>query len=538
MKKFTKFAVLAMALFFVFVSVGCKRGSLEGENVLEVYVWNAGYGAEWMEELLAEFETLDWVKEKYPDLQTEFNTNDEQTYAAGLIPAEGRNTVDLFFASDLRYFAGTEYVIDLTDVLYNSEVPGEGVLYKDKMIPEMYQALAYYPDPFSQEFRHYTTSYSNGMIGLCYNQTLFEGLGLKVPNTTEELFALCEKIKNMEGQNFLYPKTEAIIASKVSYIDRLFPVWWAQYEGSDGYRDFYHGIDEEGIANSVNVFDQQGLIESAEVYDRLFSESSGYFDRSSMTYEFMAGQSRLLTGEGLIMCNGEWFSYEMHDLAQGFIEKGYDYTIGMMRPPVVSSIIDQTPTIKNDAALSAVIDDIDAGKTSPTDTSVSQKDFDRVKQARNIIAAPDAINATGAIPSYALGKEIAVDFLRFMATDRANEIYAMNTGGGLLPFEFELKTNAPDTYNRLMSESKNTFMIQSQVSDYLHADGTDLLYYGNAPLATYGLTPLLAKYAAIDQAFMSDDSLTAEKVIGDTKAYWTDNNNKAWQNLLMKAGLN
>ena len=135
MKKFTKFAVLAMALFFVFVSVGCKRGSLEGENVLEVYVWNAGYGAEWMEELLAEFETLDWVKEKYPDLQTEFNTNDEQTYAAGLIPAEGRNTVEQFFASDLRYFAGTEYVIDLTDVLYNSEVPGEGVLYKDRFFP-------------------------------------------------------------------------------------------------------------------------------------------------------------------------------------------------------------------------------------------------------------------------------------------------------------------------------------------------------------------------------------------------------------------
>ena len=87
----------------------------------------------------------------------------------------------------------------------------------------------------------------------------------------------------------------------------------------------------------------------------------------------------------------------------------------MVKMPIISSIVD---TLENknmtDAELSAVIDAIDAGETSYP--GVSQKDFDRLVEARRMVYSATFDHCAG-IPARAKNKDLAKDFLEFMASD-------------------------------------------------------------------------------------------------------------------------
>lgn len=73
----------------------------------------------------------------------------------------------------------------------------------------------------------------------------------------------------------------------------------------------------------------------------------------------------LVMGQGVFMANGDWFDNEMRSFCEGLEQtQGYCDTVKLMKTPVISSIIDQTPTIENDAELSALISAIDAGETA------------------------------------------------------------------------------------------------------------------------------------------------------------------------------
>ena len=536
MKLLAKIISVAMALSVsVGIFAGCGQKSIDTENYLEVYVWDAGYGTAWLDAQLEDFISQDWVQEKYPDCDYGLRFNDDNSFAAGRIAQGSTNTIDLFFAGDMQ---GTfeSYAYDLTEVLYEQQVPGEDILYKDKMIDTMYDAMAHHSD--TGEVRYYSTPYMFGMISYIYNVTLFEDLGLTVPNTTDDLVELCEKVKGMEGKNPAYPYKHTIISSKIGYSNRLFDLFWAQYDGIDGVSNYFNAIAPDGTRNSVDIFKEKGREVSAHVYENLYKESLGYFDRSSITYEFMAGQTRMLTGEGLIMCCGEWFSNEMAELAEAYVERGYDYEIGMMRPPIVSEIIDKTPSIKNnggDKKLSEVIDDIDAGRTAPTDPAVTQEDFDLIRKARGVMVCPDAINATAVVAKDATARDMAVDFLLYQATDRANSIYAENTSGGMQAFKFVLKDDDPELYEKMMNESRNTFRMQADASEITHGDNTEIVY-GYYPLVEYGNFTAIES-TGLESLFMSDESATAADIIAEHDNYWLENNAKRFHNALQRAGL-
>ena len=134
---------------------------------------------------------------------------------------------------------------------------------------------------------------------------------------------------------------------------------------------------------------------------------------------------------GLIIACGDWFSTEMRELAADYAAEGYTDTMGFMNAPIISSIVDKCTTITDanaqkiglddaDALLSAVVDAVDNGDTASAGdlvtAGVSQTDFDTIRNARGIIYSI-AGNEVTAITEYSNAKELACDFLLFMATD-------------------------------------------------------------------------------------------------------------------------
>ena len=256
MKKiFTKMLAAAISMAICCsVLIGCSR-TPDHDQFLEIYCLDIGYGWEWTEALAKDFGELDWVKEKYPDYDFKVNHNDRYTFASETIGAgpNGNSTDIMFFDSMFAVFSeqynGESVAADLTEIVYKQKVPGEDILFEDKM------SAAYRSANIDQDTGKYrSVSWQAGMISILYNATLFEKLELKVPNTTDELIGIAEDVKEMGGKNENYknpPKTEemkgprdyAFTASpKVNYWRYAFPVWWAQYEGYEQYSNFYNGI--------------------------------------------------------------------------------------------------------------------------------------------------------------------------------------------------------------------------------------------------------------------------------------------------------
>lgn len=496
------------------------------EQMLEIYCTDAGYGVDWVYDTIELFKAQSWVKEKYPELKVLFTSNDDQTFASARLDAGAKsNTFDLLFGMNMWGYAGAgSNALDLTESVYNTTVPGEEIKYKDKMMDNYLISNSYVK---GGEESYYTTSWASGMSAILYNEDLFKANGLKVPNTTNELINLCEtyKKKGEDGDSHY----SFIQSYDADYFNYLFPIWWAQYEGVQGYENFYNGIYNNTY--SVRIFEQKGRQYALEVFADLLNYDKGYLNPDSKNQKFVIAQSMFLDGEALMHVNGDWFINEMKDVIE---RKGDEAPIIKTMPLPIISALGKKLGIE-DAELSALVEYVDklnAGETAvlPTFTSTTgytqEEVVDAVMDARGIVHSVGA-NCHSVIPSYAKGKEAAVDFLRFMATDEALEAYMRTTDGSRLPFKY---TPSQELYNSFSEAAQSRL-------DYLQGkNGTKTLispmYF---PLVRYGeLKPFL--YENYYQTFsLANNKQTPEDFMENCKDAW---NERKFNAALAAAGLN
>jgi hypothetical protein len=110
--------------------------------------------------------------------------------------------------------------------------------------------------------------------------------------------------------------------------------------------------------------------------------------------------------------------------------------------------------VENDIELRALVRAIDNGNTELTGEgySVTQADYNRVKEARCIVTTRYSSGAR--IPSYAAAKEVAIDFLRFGATDIAQEALMKKAYGLARPFQYDYTKNT-EVYNAISDTNKS-----------------------------------------------------------------------------------
>lgn len=515
-------SVMMTACMALFVGCGGNKGG--GANTLEILLTDAGYGTDWCYALSDLFAEQDWVKEKYPELEIKIATNDDQTFVQSkLSGGEKSNIYDLLFGIGLwEYYGKGGSMLDLTQSVYNTEVPGESVLFKDKMEDSFVSSFGI-AEAGSSEVAYYAAPWVGGMEGLLYNEDLFVANNLKVPNTTDELINVCKQYKEKGDTNYAF-----LQSYDANYFDYLFFVWWAQYEGIAGYENYFSGIDNETY--STRIFEQKGREYSLEVFEALLDYDKGYVNPLSFTQKFVISQTSFINGNALMYANGDWFSSEMLDVMN---KKGDAAPkIKMMRTPIVSKLGEKLGITDSElSAIVAYVDALGAGEDVQAPDFTSSKGYsakkviDAVKEARTVVYTIGSSHSA-VIPAYAVAKDVAVDFLRFMATDAALDSFAQKTVGATLPFKH---TIGKEIYDGL------ALAQQSRIDYFQSANGINTLVDPQSfPLVRYGgLTPFLSERFYQQFSAQNNQKKPADYMREMKESWGTDKFNNA----LKSAGL-
>lgn len=460
MKKFLRFIALALVSVMAFAAVGCGNpdepvgGEENGSLVIRPF--GGGYGTTWLTAIAKQFSKDTGIAVDVKPAVTDTGSWESEIDA-------GTSTVDLYFdnTSGLAYSSKSgltvkgvkynTYLADLTD-MYNTKVPGEDVLYKDKMFSKLEQAynFDYVYDAETGEYsnlsetgKYYVTSWGGGTVGLVVNMEKWDSAYGDLPNTTDELLALCERILSANASKPVTTKEYPFIYSlKSSYWKFLFETWAFQYMGEEGYNDYVNGYDSKGERYTKDLLRYQGFLESLDIIEdclvpRGSDGKSGYSHPTSTAVTFTEAQFKLLNvGGGIMQPNGNWLISEM---AANY-KNAKTMNVKFMKTPVVSSIIDVLPdkSVANDAELSALIAAIDAGvkELKGDGYEVTQNDYDYVAWARGYVTM--SVSAQGAfIPAYAKNAENAKKFLLYLAKDSSLEIYYKETMGSTMPFTYD-----------------------------------------------------------------------------------------------------
>lgn len=407
---------------------GNGGGSSKGKT-LNIICYEAGFGTLWLDEMAKAFESAydctvkvkrSYINGELIALLNDNSINDDIVMALGSMD----NAQD------------KGLLVELSDV-YNATPEGEGQAIKDKMVQSVYDKL------LTDDNKIYQMNWSHSVSSIVLNKTVLDRIfpeGYEVPNTTDELIAFADAIK-AEG---VYPFS---LSTSISYWDYMHYVWWAQYDGYDAYTDYYHGYyhqkNADGTVTRVKaangeVLDNPGRLESLKVAETLLNKENGYLHQyaDSMTWQ----ESQIaFVGQGYagsdmtecaMMVNGDW----LHNEVQSYlISKNQELV--MIKPPVISSIVDQLEDSNmSDETLSAAIAAIDAGESSYA--GVSQKDFDRIAEARRMVYSATFDHCAG-IPAKSKNKELAKEFLKFMASDVGQAIYAEHLNGLAMAYGYQ-----------------------------------------------------------------------------------------------------
>lgn len=517
---------------------GCNDDKIDPNdpNKLEIYVYNAGYGYQWAEDILASFVQEDWVQAKYPGIENKSNVEHDEVaeYAKEMLTASKKvNNFDILMGASLEGKLGPDVnVLDLTEKVYNQPVP-EGdrdVLYKDKLLDSYLVSAAYRAKgDGASETKYYQTNWASGMTGILYNETKLTALGYEVPNTTDELLAIMNGVKNRTPNNTYTQTTSFATYGTSAYANYLYYTWWAQYQTAEEYVNFFNGIDSATESRSSNIFKQEGLYEALSVLEKILHRDNGitWLNPNTGKEAYRETQNRVLLGNALFMANGDWVDNELKTLRDGLDNPD---TVKLMPAPVLSSIVETLEdTSMTDATLSAVIDAVDAGETSYA--GVSDADFARIKAAREVVySIGPGHNAY--IPSYATGVNPAVDFLLYMATDKAQQLYMKATNGASLPFDYTLKTE-DSNYISALQQGRIDYFNTHDVNILPSQSSFPLVRYGNLSVMSSGM-PLENFTSGMSKGSYSS---VAELCFKREIQFWTENENAVWNNCLRQAGM-
>ncbi len=448
MKKFVKkslCATLALSACLSATACGGPGGLLNNknqgeENVLKICLFYGGYGKAWMENLASAYEST------HKGVTVEISVNVTPTSIPGQIEG-GVYLGDLICnTTDMTKYGTNGYFEDLTELM-NSK-PSET---ETKTIKEKLGNLA---DNSYYEGKYYQIPWTIGRTGLFYNKTSLDtifGAGqYELPVTTNELIAFCEDIKaTNKGWGFVHSNyTDA------EYYIFMRETLMAQYMGYDAWKDYFDGYYTNAAGERVFAYDYTDLanawhdarISAIETCATVANTANGYTPKSSVTMDFMKAQAYFwgVTSEQdykptAFMINGDWLWSEVEYLQE---QKAAD--IRMMKMPINSKMIDVLDSVDTEEQLVECVKYVDLVMAGDNDahkpTYLSNEDYLRLDEARRVVVSTHSRQTTS-IPHNSFNKDLAKDFIKFMASDDGCKIVSKALNGMATGFS----TTAIDT---------------------------------------------------------------------------------------------
>ena len=526
MKKFLALLVAVVLSFSVFSFVACGRGEKASNdpNSLDIVCLNRGYGIDWINALIAEYQAQN------PDVKITFKSEVEDTTMTAAL--ESNAEYDLYFTgvSCMPYIKKalnnpeTALLEELSDV-YNATPDGKPI--KDTMNKSLLDAFDWVDGNGNTVY--YTMPWNQGINGFLVNQDVVEPLfgenwKEQYPcRTTNELFEFCDALKAKGKYSFIH-------AADTAYYYFAYEAWWAQYEGVEGIADYYSGlaIDVEGN-KTVNdgIFLQQGRLESMKVMEKMMDPANGYDNPISNGSSWNDTQIYFMEGDSAMFVNGDWHSREM--------SKNYpNHNVVMMKLPVISALgtklgISEDDLIKCVDYADAVSDGQEATKPNITSSKGLSADevIKAVCDARTVTYSLSNYFTTF-VPSYSPSKEIAKDFLIFMASQEGQKIYAKALNGLTGPYGYDISQDA-EIWNAAGEFEKSRFAIAKNASYCMIRD--------DLPLGNAGLVAFRASKEAPIEVLLSrsTNKMTAQQIVDVDYDYY--HGKTTWTDLLRLAGL-
>ena len=526
MKKIRKVAAfLATAALLCFVPACGDRenGGGGGEDItggsLNVVIFDGGYSTVWLENIAKSYGEIYGTKVTV----RETPSNDETS--AQISGGTLKDDIAFIMSNDSFKWGPQGKIADLTSV-YNTTPEGETKPIKEKIN----QKMRTYYNQGGKEEKYYQMSWADSKTGLVYNKSTLDALfpdGYTLPRTTNELVEFSENIVNA-GKKDTYAFA---FSTGQNYLDYLFMTWWGQYSGYDEFKDFFAGYytDSNGIrkfAENGEIVQNKGREKSMEVVERITSKKYGLTHINSDEMNYTEAQAAFL-GEGwndntkkvAMMANGDWLENEM---SKNLDRNPQD--IRFMKMPIISSIIDRCPNIKDEETLRQVIDYVDGVEGAEKPLTVRDEDVEIIAEARNVVYSL-GLMSVAVVPSNSKNIARAKNFLSYVFSDQGQNIYAQALKGATMPYGFD-PTSDPTIQLSEFQKSKR------EVFD----DRTDILVYNDlsAPLVSLaGLKILGDRGSHIIYGNLFAGNETAQDIIGSADSYITRN----WKEWLNKAGI-
>lgn len=463
-------AIVLSCLMLTSVLAGCGSDEIKNtEKDLVILMYLGGYGVDGMKAIAKDFEAENADKGYsvtiVPNAQLVMNGVYNQLRLGPKL-----ETSDIFFGGGVNYrtilregskfvkqdYNGEYALEELTD-MYNSKVYGEDTLYKEKINQSFYQSN-------TTDGKQYSSNWASGITGLMYNNKHFSDNGWSIPATTNELNELAADMKSKGYAPFNW-------ANNASYWEYISLVWWRQLATDEEADNFWQCIDSYGEESS-EVLKSYARLQSYNLVESYVSVASGNSAKNAMTTTHIQSQASVMKDSNKVcmMPSGDWVENEM---------KNIDITgdVGLMRAPVASEVLyvdgDTSSfrfnTVKTEAKLREVIKAIDAG--AQTLANVSEDDFKAIAKIRSFNMS-EGFPSQIYIPAFSNAKELAKEFLLFMASDKSLQTY-FDVTGCTLPFN-STKVDTSKKASKIQQDAMKINNTSSFVSEY---QSDNPLYY-------------------------------------------------------------
>lgn len=407
--------------------------SRDGKPVLNVTIAKMGYGTDWLKNICTKYNEKTGVGFSFNILVGQDGVSTIQTQldsyklnADLVFTKKGTFEKDIYFTKGAKI--GGQVVdcmyAELSDV-YNYKNEGESKTIKEKMYSE-------YETQYNFSNKYYGLPWAGGIMGIVRNLTVWQQYGLTdtdVPLTTNELFTLCEKVKNDSDSTrthnpFIYSVSD-------EYYTAIVNVFTAQYEGKDVMNNnFLKGKDPDGkYSPAFYTYDGQEV--ALRVMKTLIDN---YQQKNPRSYDFTQMQQQFLLNKAMFCVNGSWLENEM-TTSSAYSEIDY------IKFPVVSEIVKKTTFAKEadaDNKLHQLIQYVDAhptaGDVQDKPSFASDKDVQIVREARQYAYLSSGADHQALVPIWSTKIDAAKDFLKYVYSDNGLEIYYQTLKGGTLPF--------------------------------------------------------------------------------------------------------
>ncbi len=415
MKISKKIIIGIISLIITLCSAGCGAGRDVPNSAtdVQIYFWKAGYGLEFMQEIVNNFNA------KQDEYKVHLDYDSNVTTVVSTLAAGDSNTYDLYFTA-LNSMTYKSDFITLDDVLTMTS-DNENKTIGEKFDPAILKALK------NADGTTNFLSYGKGWCGIVYNADIIDGVKYEVPVTTDELNVLTmdlgsdSMLKSRNIKPWIFFRT-----SDAGYWKYPMTAWQVQYDGYDYYYDNLLMLkDENDNSPSKDILTKQdGRYKALQVASQVVSPNSVHPESTNTNHTKV--QTLFLQGQAVMMPNGSWLLNESGSASN-------NVNVRMMKIPVISSIIEVLPdkSVADDNELAALIRAIDENDPSLHSDNysydVTQKDYDRVKAARNLMYNNGAEQYIF-IPNYSNAIVGAKEFLRYFYSDEALLSFLTKTG--------------------------------------------------------------------------------------------------------------